>query len=599
MYKFLLPLLLITQLLALDNIKVNDRTGDINLAPKAEVFFDTQSQYEYKDVSAEIFTHNFIPVVSKSVSVGYTSDTIWARFNIINNGLKTFNGKLEIPIPWVNEIDVYMLSDDTLNVKKLGASLAFKEREIDARTFFIPIQISSQKTMSVYLKVQGTNSITLAPHLYSRNSSSERLTYIAMFNGALIGIILIMFLYNLNMYLTLKENNYLFYILYLTGLFFFMGTYYGYNFQLLWKGSPNFNEAISAPIVAFSFFSALLFTVNFLKTSKYFPKSNLVLNILMSLFLVFGLITFMMDNKLSIVYLSAFFITISSIGLVYISVVSVLKKISGSVYLLAAWLFSSVTLLLSSVMVQGYISYSHILYDSFGLGIVLNITLISFALVARTKYDRQRAKLEINQEHEVINELNKSKDDLAEQKARLERKVDIQHVQLREKNKEIQKISIKDELTGLYNTDKLEELLSNELHRAKRYYDNFSIIIINIDNLSKINDKHSFETGNSIIKELSDILIRGIRYIDTVGRLSSTEFLVICPETSSDQAVIASNHLRDKINEYKFFFIGNSVRVSFGVTSALAKDSGQDMITRGYEALSLAKGQGKDRVEVL
>lgn len=601
MYKFLILLLLITlnSLSASQSIKVNDDIGDLNLASKTEVFFDTQANYTYADVSADIFTHNFIPVSSKSVSTGYTSDIIWARFWISNDMDKAFHGKLEIPIPWVNQISLFIKTDGVLTKKELGASMAFTSREVDARTFFVPINIQANKTISIYMKVQGTNSLTLSPHLYSSKSSSHRLTNMAMFSGILIGVIIIMFLYNLNMYLTLKENNYLYYILYLIGVIFFMGTYYGFNFQLLWKNSPNFNESISSFIVAFSFFTALLFNKNFLKLDEYSAITNKVSSWMMYIFLVFGIYSLFMDDKLTIVYASIALIIFSSIALIFSSIIAINNKVSGSIYILVAWIFSSMSLLLSSTIVQGYIGYSHLLYDSFGFGMILNILFLAFALVSRTKDIREQNVSIIGQEKAAIQNLTKLQAELKEVKAKLERKVDIQHVQIREKDKEIKKFSIKDELTSLYKKERLEELLLSELHRAKRYYDNLSIIVVNIDNMKSINDTHNFEVGNSVIKEMADVLANSIRYIDTVGRWTENEFLIICPETNKDQAIIASEHLIQNIAKNKFFFIGNSVTASFGVSSALAKDTEIDLINRAYEALALAKANGKNRVEAL
>jgi len=600
MYKYLIliSILFITEVAALDIISVNDKTTDINLSPKSEVFFDSMSRYDYKTVSSELFHNDFVPIESKSISAGFTDDTVWTRFSIKNDDDKIFYGELEIPIPWIDVLDVYIQVDDVLSVKKLGSSFSFKQRDINSRSFFIPINIQPQKTATVYIKAQSISSITLAPHLCSTKNFSDRLTHIAMFNGALIGIIFIMFLYNLNMYLTLEDDNYLYYILYLVGLLFFMGTYYGYNYQLLWSNSPNFNENTSSLIIVFSFFAGLLFTRNFLNSAKYFPKIDIFLSILMYLFLILGIFSFIIESKLTIIYMIVFLAVLYSIGLIYISMISMIKKISGSKYFLIAWLISAVTLILSSAMVQGYVDYSHFLYDFFGYGMVSNLLFLSFALIDRTKDVRAQSKSVIKQESALIDDLHKSKEKLQHSKEKLQYKIDVQTVQLREKDKELKKISIKDELTGLYNRVKLEELLSNELHRSKRYYDNFSIMVVNIDGLKKINDTQSYEVGNSVIKEISDLLIKSIRYIDTVGRWSDTEFLILCPETTAENAVIASEHLQTVINNYKFFFVG-SARVSFGVTASLLDDSGQDIIQRAYDALSNAKKNGKNRIEVL
>lgn len=583
---------------AVDTVKLNSKTDKINLSPNSEIFLDPPGYFKYEEVSQDIFNENFTPVGSKSVSAGYTSDVIWMRFNIKNDTNTPFTGKLEIPIPWISELDFYIKTDAELVVKKLGAGFAFMERDIGSRSFFVPITIGAQKNMSVYIRAQGSDAITLAPHLYSEKESFKRFGYIATFNGVLFGMILIMFIYHLNRYIVLKDNNYLYYILYLTGLLFFMGTYYGYNVQLFWTQSPVLNEKISFLIIAFSFFTGLLFSRNFLDTSKNFPKSDRYLSILMYSFIFLGVISFFVQSKLTMVYFTSFFAFLYSIGLIYISILSYVKKISGGIDFLFAWTISSISLLLSSLMLQGFINYSHFLYEFHAFVVILHILFLSFALVSRSNDMRVQKETQIQNEHKIVDNLGKSKEELLHLNEKLERKISMQTEQLLEKDKEYEKFSIKDKLTHLYNRGKLEELLASELHRSKRYLDDFSLIIVNIDDLGSINKAHSFQVGDSVIKETADILIKSIRYIDTVGRWSDTEYLIICPHTDANQAKVASEHIQKAINAYKFFFVG-SVTVSFGVTACLPTDSGQDIIARAFDALAKAKENGKNRIEVI
>ncbi len=599
MYKLLFILLvLLSELSSLEIIYVNNKTEKVNISPKSDVFFDSQSIYNYENICIDMFDSNFIPIKSKSLSAGYTKDTIWTRFAIENNDHELFNGDIEIPTHWINRLDVYIQNDTGLIVKNLGTSLPFETREVSSSSFFIPIIIQPQERVTFYIRAQGTNAITLAPYLYSHEKSSQRLTYIAMFNAVLIGIIVIMVLYNLSIYLRLEDDNYLYYVIYLVGLLFFMGTYYGYNFQLFWQNSPTFNESITLPIIAFSFVTGLLFTRNFLDTKKNFPNMDLYLAIVMYNFIVLGLLSFIIDNTLITVYATTFLILFHYVGVIYVSTLSVMKKISGAKYFLLAWLISGLSMFLSSIMFYGYVDYDSLLYDSLAIGIILNILLLAFALVDRSRYQKEQSRLEVEHEHNAVGKISKSKDYLENLKEKLLRRIDVQNIQLREKENELKKLSIKDELTSLYNRAKLEELLANELHRAKRYSDNFSVILVNIDGLNTINEAHSHQVGDTVIQEMAGVLIKNIRYIDTVGRWSDTEYLIICPETNSEQASIASEHLQKAIQEYKFFFIG-SVTVSFGVTSCLKNDSVKDIMHRAFEALSLAKSKGRDRVEAL
>jgi diguanylate cyclase (GGDEF)-like protein len=412
-----------------------------------------------------------------------------------------------------------------------------------------------------------------------------------------MGIILIMLLYNLNNYITLRDKNYLYYMLYLIGLLFLMGTYYGYNFQFFSKESQTLNTNISALSIAFSFFTALLFTRSFLDINKNLPKGDNYLILLIILSAVLGLSSLMVGKPI-ITYALAALGALTFSFLIYISAFSMKNKLSGSNYLLLAWLFLAIGELISFMMFLGYINYNDYLYDSFALIVVLNILIISFALVSRIKDAEMQCEFEVKKEHEIADRLNMSKKELRELNEKLERRVARQEHELFEKNKEHERSLIKDDVTGLYNKTKLEDILTNELHRTKRYDYKFSVIVINIDGLKKINDTHGFEVGNSLMKEMADLFMRHIRYIDTVGRWSETEYLVVCPQTDANNALVAARHLQKLVEQNKFFFVGTAT-ASFGVASSHTDDTLQDIMKRAYEALSIAKESGRNRAEVL
>lgn len=597
-FLFFIFFIIVGKVGATEVVKVDEKTKKVNLSLNSELFIDPQNHFSYDGVSNGSFGDNFEPTKLESVSNGYTNSTIWMRFTIANEGEKKFGGTIEMPIPWSENIDVYIQSADGLSVTNFGSTLPFAERKIDARSFFLPISIQPQESVSVYIKTKGSNTITLAPWLYGEKEAAERLTYIAMFNGALIGIILIMILYNLSSYISLRDKNYAFYILYLVGLLFLMGTYYGYNFQIFWEESPQLNASISPLTVAFTFFAALLFSRSFLDVGKNFPKSDKYLILLIGLSAAVGLLCLMVDSRSLQAYALAFMGSLTFLFLVYISAVSLKKKISGSLYLLLAWLSLAAGELVSFIMMLGYIGYSSHLYDLFALSAVLNILMISFAMAERIKDDEMRCELEVKKEHEVAERLNMSKKELRELNEKLQRKVARQEHELLLKDKEHDKYSIKDDVTGLYKKVKLEEILTNELHRTKRYDYKFSLILINIDGLKDINGTHGFEVGNSLMKEMADLFMRHIRYLDTVGRWSETEYLMVCPETDAQGALVAAQHLQALVEKNKFFFVGQAT-ASFGVTQSQADDTLQDIMKRTYEALSLAKEGGRNRAEMI
>jgi GGDEF domain-containing protein len=93
------------------------------------------------------------------------------------------------------------------------------------------------------------------------------------------------------------------------------------------------------------------------------------------------------------------------------------------------------------------------------------------------------------------------------------------------------KSTIRDPLTGVYNRNFFNEMIANEINRSKRYGEQFSIVILDIDNFKKINDDHGHLIGDWILKECASIISRSIRASDVLVRFGGDEFLVVSPET--------------------------------------------------------------------
>jgi len=163
--------------------------------------------------------------------------------------------------------------------------------------------------------------------------------------------------------------------------------------------------------------------------------------------------------------------------------------------------------------------------------------------------------------------------------------------------KELEVLAITDHLTGLYNRSELDQILSYEISRAKRFQSFFAVILLDVDYFKKVNDTHGHQVGDKVLKQIATLLQTNSREIDTVGRWGGEEFLIICPETNQAGAQKLAEHLRKKISQ-SAFDITDSQTASFGVTSYQSDDQEQDIVARADQALYKAKRNGRNRVEL-
>ncbi|MBA3006003.1 MAG: diguanylate cyclase [Proteobacteria bacterium] len=149
-----------------------------------------------------------------------------------------------------------------------------------------------------------------------------------------------------------------------------------------------------------------------------------------------------------------------------------------------------------------------------------------------------------------------------------------------------------DALTGLNNRRKLDEALKNEINRAQRYKNSFSIILLDIDNFKEVNDAYGHLVGDDVLKRLTQVLKSSFRQTDIAGRWGGDEFLILLPLQDRGVAVMFAERLRAAIAGSQFPEVG-TVTSSFGVAELVSGDSVEDLINRADAALYRAKEQGR------
>jgi diguanylate cyclase (GGDEF)-like protein len=169
---------------------------------------------------------------------------------------------------------------------------------------------------------------------------------------------------------------------------------------------------------------------------------------------------------------------------------------------------------------------------------------------------------------------------------------------VKERTRDLEDISVTDQLTNIYNRRKIDETLSFEIERASRGNDSFAIIMIDIDKFKNINDAYGHLKGDYVLKEIAKILCDNIRKIDILGRWGGEEFLIVDSEGDKDKVVEFAEKIRKAIELHEFDEVGK-VTCSFGVTCYLKNDTASSLIIRADKALYKAKESGRNCVKKL
>jgi diguanylate cyclase (GGDEF)-like protein len=169
---------------------------------------------------------------------------------------------------------------------------------------------------------------------------------------------------------------------------------------------------------------------------------------------------------------------------------------------------------------------------------------------------------------------------------------------LREGRQELERLSVTDPLTGLYNRRRMMEALENEVRRSRRLKHSFAVLMGDVDNFKEYNDAHGHPAGDDVLKRVATILRQATRDVDLVARYGGEEFFVLMPETGGDGAADVADRVREVLAAEKLPG-GAAVTLSFGVAEFPAQgDTPETLIAIADAALYQAKREGRDRVVI-
>ncbi len=159
--------------------------------------------------------------------------------------------------------------------------------------------------------------------------------------------------------------------------------------------------------------------------------------------------------------------------------------------------------------------------------------------------------------------------------------------------------SITDGLTGVFNVRHFHETLGKEIQRARRYQRALSLVIMDIDNLKKVNDSYGHLAGDTVLRDIARLLRETVREADIVVRYGGDEFVVIMPEADKKQALESAVRILDKVREHRFEVEGgcSGATLSAGVADYTGENMTEsDLLKMADESLYRAKAEGRDRV---
>lgn len=550
-------------------------------------------------------------ITRQSPNFGFTEDAYWFRFQINNPGVLDLPRFIELPIPFLDHVWFYHFAGDALKESyALGDEQPFAQRVIRHRNFIMPMTLAPGNNV-IYVRLASTGTIEgplriWDPLLFHTASNDENLL-----QGGVIGIMLVMIVYNLFVYFSTRDINYIYYIGFVASYMMFHLTLTGYAYAYLWPHAVRWNSFAISTFVASTGLFTCLFANTFLKL-RYFSKPAFHLMRALTAFdAVLFALTFVLPYSLTIRIGAAIVVPIAIIVLA-LGYWRWWRGARFARYYCLAWTAVLIGVGVLSASKHGWIPLNLWTENASQIGIVLQVVLLSFTLADRINNDRS---LRLNAQAVALAHERKAR---ASQQAlieatensnrQLEQRVESRTTdlnatldQLKAANDRLQLLSTIDGLTQISNRSYFDRAVATELRRAARLQSPMTIILFDIDHFKQINDTHGHLAGDACLRALTSLLRPRIhRAGDIFARYGGEEFVLAIGGFDIMGSIALAQEFRLAIEAMQIDFEGHAIRftASFGVVSAIPNASlrPQDFLASADKALYQAKHDGRNCV---
>jgi len=164
----------------------------------------------------------------------------------------------------------------------------------------------------------------------------------------------------------------------------------------------------------------------------------------------------------------------------------------------------------------------------------------------------------------------------------------------------LEHLAAHDALTSCLNRRALLEVLEREWDRAQRYNLVLTALMVDLDHFKTVNDTHGHLVGDSVLRQVGELLRREVRSVDAVGRYGGEEFIIVLPETALHGATIFAERVRQRVQVLNFGSAAQPVNITVSVGVASVPDeratSYENLLAMADAALYRAKADGRNVV---
>lgn len=564
-----------------------------------DVVVDPQKQLGIQDVVQPEIAEQFSPAKSAvgQLNFGYSTAAYWLRCNL--QGLSGAH-LLEVAYPALDKVEVFVPRADGHTQYLLASDrLPFAERPYPHRNFIFPLELQPDDE-ALYLRVESQGTLTIPATLWQPEAFHLENQNIYALLSIYYGFFIALSLYNLFLYISLKDRVYLEYVLFLVGMAIGQASLNGYGNQYLWPDWPVWGN-VSLPIgFAIAGLSFGLFTRSFLALPRKTPVLNLI-NLGFVGWFSLSILMFAVSYPLGAKAVSIGGFGYSIFGC-WVGIRCVLMNSIAARYYLVALTMVLVGVGVMAARNFGWLPTNFFTMYAMQIGSALDMLLLSFALadrINRLQRERNHAQNEALSTKQKMLEAMQLNEQELENRVRLRTfELEAANQLLIENEKNMAKVIRQDALTGLGNRMALDHDYDAAIARARRSKKGVALALIDLDGFKPVNDSYGHEVGDIVLKEVAARLRGIVRKSDAVIRIGGDEFVLIIENMQSKVDV---QQILDKILSSLMTPMdvnGLLIKIGASIGVAVFPDDGEslsDLLHRADMLMYEAKTTGGNR----
>ncbi|MDN3637687.1 diguanylate cyclase [Simiduia curdlanivorans] len=521
------------------SMPTTDLTQDINL------YIEEAAEIEFPQLLQESATR-LQPLARTAANFGFSHSAYWVSLKLHNP--KTTDAALMIrqDYPLIDYVDFW--DQDLAGVWRAtstGDRRVFDARAVGVRDFLFPVTVPANSDKTVYFRFKSDGPMNIGLSIADTGHTLSRVSGEQLLFGAYYGGFLVLVIYNLILFLAVKDRAYIYYMVYVVSYGLYMSVHNGFAFQYIWPNSPWLANQSLLLLLGVSLLFGLKFSRVVCSTQHWVPRTDRIAVVLQVVTATLLLVTPFLGYQ-DLIFAYSLLTVLVCFCILLLGSLVLLRGSVPARYFMVAWATLLVSVLIYMFKQFGFLPHNFVTQNSFQMGSLLEMVLLSLALSARVN--------------------------------------------------EMQKLGYSDALTALANRRHFDEVLPREIDKAKRTKKPLSLIVIDIDNFKAVNDDHGHTSGDEVIEELGRILRKHVRRPTLACRYGGEEFAVLVPNTGMEQAGVLAERLRCLVKASPIK--GLHVTISLGVACCTedALDSPSALFEAADTALYQAKHEGKDRV---